>query len=116
MIFSSCKKVFVLTRRTSISLGMNSGLLTIVSVVWKCNLLVLMSINLDLPTRVCLCARYQSDREISHQTAFSPKGPCFSLWNDLIDDGRLDSPTGQHLEKYTVQRGDGCLKSRMKQD
>uniref|UniRef100_A0A6Q2ZL37 Non-lysosomal glucosylceramidase n=1 Tax=Esox lucius TaxID=8010 RepID=A0A6Q2ZL37_ESOLU len=47
------------------------------------------------PYTLCMAAREQSDREISHQTAFSPKGTCGALWSDLITDGRLDSPTGQ---------------------
>lgn len=36
----------------------------------------------------------QSGLEISHQTAFSPKGTCNALWSDLMTDGRLDSPEG----------------------
>ncbi|XP_044197254.1 non-lysosomal glucosylceramidase [Thunnus albacares] len=46
------------------------------------------------PYTLCIAAREQPDREISHQTAFSPKGTCSGLWSDLINDGRLDSPTG----------------------
>uniref|UniRef100_A0A671TX11 Non-lysosomal glucosylceramidase n=1 Tax=Sparus aurata TaxID=8175 RepID=A0A671TX11_SPAAU len=46
------------------------------------------------PYTLCIAAREQPDREVSHQTAFSPKGTCSSLWSDLITDGRLDSPTG----------------------
>ncbi|CAL8325715.1 unnamed protein product [Lota lota] len=46
------------------------------------------------PYTLCLAAREQPDREVSHQTAFSPKGTCDGLWSDLITDGRLDSPTG----------------------
>uniref|UniRef100_A0A8D3BM73 Non-lysosomal glucosylceramidase n=1 Tax=Scophthalmus maximus TaxID=52904 RepID=A0A8D3BM73_SCOMX len=49
------------------------------------------------PYTLCIAAREQSDREVSHQTAFSPKGTCGDLWSDLITDGRLDSPTGQSL-------------------
>ncbi|XP_030017788.1 non-lysosomal glucosylceramidase-like [Sphaeramia orbicularis] len=46
------------------------------------------------PYTLCIAAREKADREVSHQTAFSPKGTCSALWNDLITDGRLDSPTG----------------------
>ncbi|XP_034425303.1 non-lysosomal glucosylceramidase isoform X1 [Hippoglossus hippoglossus] len=46
------------------------------------------------PYTMCIAAREQPDREVSHQTAFSPKGTCSALWSDLITDGRLDSPTG----------------------
>ncbi|XP_053271886.1 non-lysosomal glucosylceramidase [Pleuronectes platessa] len=46
------------------------------------------------PYTLCIAAREQPDREVSHQTAFSPKGTCSALWSDLITDGRLDSPTG----------------------
>ncbi|CAG12815.1 unnamed protein product, partial [Tetraodon nigroviridis] len=46
------------------------------------------------PYTLCIAAREQPDRDVSHQTAFSPKGTCNGLWNDLITDGRLDSPTG----------------------
>ncbi|XP_060922018.1 non-lysosomal glucosylceramidase [Limanda limanda] len=46
------------------------------------------------PYTFCIAAREQPDREVSHQTAFSPKGTCSALWSDLITDGRLDSPTG----------------------
>ncbi|XP_036452075.1 non-lysosomal glucosylceramidase isoform X2 [Colossoma macropomum] len=46
------------------------------------------------PYTLCLAARKQSDREISYQTAFSPKGTCSALWSDFIKDGRLDSPEG----------------------
>lgn len=35
------------------------------------------------------------EREVTHQTAFSPKGTCKGLWSDLITDGRLDSPPGK---------------------
>ncbi|XP_010784214.1 non-lysosomal glucosylceramidase-like [Notothenia coriiceps] len=45
------------------------------------------------PYTLCIAAREQPDREVSHQTAFSPKGTCSGLWSDLITDGRLDSPT-----------------------
>ncbi|XP_062239841.1 non-lysosomal glucosylceramidase [Platichthys flesus] len=46
------------------------------------------------PYTLCIAAREQPDREVSHQTAFTPKGTCSALWSDLITDGRLDSPTG----------------------
>ncbi|KAI4808753.1 hypothetical protein KUCAC02_000799 [Chaenocephalus aceratus] len=46
------------------------------------------------PYTLCIAAREQPGREVSHQTAFSPKGTCSGLWSDLITDGRLDSPTG----------------------
>lgn len=49
------------------------------------------------PYTLSIAAREQSGREVSHQTAFSPKGTCSSLWTDLITDGRLDSPTGSSL-------------------
>lgn len=55
------------------------------------------------------CTFEQPDREVSHQTAFSPKGTCSGLWSDLITDGRLDSPTGQRhihsgidIEKFLI--------------
>lgn len=38
---------------------------------------------------------WKPEREVTHQTAFSPKGTCHGLWSDLITDGRLDSPTGK---------------------
>ncbi|XP_030635696.1 non-lysosomal glucosylceramidase [Chanos chanos] len=65
------------------------------------------------PYTLCIAAREQSDREISHQTAFSPKGTCTSVWNDLISDGRLDSPTGsspptQKGEKVAAALAVGC--------
>ncbi|XP_056884156.1 non-lysosomal glucosylceramidase [Takifugu flavidus] len=46
------------------------------------------------PYTLCIAAREQPEREVTHQTAFSPKGTCHGLWSDLITDGRLDSPTG----------------------
>ncbi|XP_051578468.1 non-lysosomal glucosylceramidase-like isoform X2 [Myxocyprinus asiaticus] len=46
------------------------------------------------PYTLCMAAREKAGREISHQTAFSPKGTCSALWSDLITDGRLDSPEG----------------------
>ncbi|XP_015230933.1 PREDICTED: non-lysosomal glucosylceramidase [Cyprinodon variegatus] len=46
------------------------------------------------PYTLCIAAREQDKREVSHQTTFSPKGTCSGLWSDLITDGRLDSPTG----------------------
>ncbi|XP_064787505.1 non-lysosomal glucosylceramidase isoform X2 [Oncorhynchus masou masou] len=65
------------------------------------------------PYTLCMAAREQSDREISHQTAFSPKGTCGMLWGDLIADGRLDSPTGsspptQKGEKVAAALAVGC--------
>uniref|UniRef100_A0A673Z405 Non-lysosomal glucosylceramidase n=1 Tax=Salmo trutta TaxID=8032 RepID=A0A673Z405_SALTR len=65
------------------------------------------------PYTLCMAAREQSDREISHQTAFSPKGTCGALWSDLITDGRLDSPTGsnpptQKGEKVAAALAVGC--------
>ncbi|XP_036407076.1 non-lysosomal glucosylceramidase [Megalops cyprinoides] len=65
------------------------------------------------PYTLCIAAREQSDREISYQTAFSPKGTCGALWNDLITDGRLDSPTGsspptQKGEKVAAALAVGC--------
>uniref|UniRef100_A0A671NVX0 Non-lysosomal glucosylceramidase n=1 Tax=Sinocyclocheilus anshuiensis TaxID=1608454 RepID=A0A671NVX0_9TELE len=44
------------------------------------------------PYTLCIAAREKSGQEISHQTAFSPKGTCSTLWSDLMTDGRLDSP------------------------
>ncbi|MBN3307053.1 GBA2 glucosylceramidase, partial [Amia calva] len=46
------------------------------------------------PYTLAIAAREQPGRDISHQTAFSPRGTCRGLWDDLITDGRLDSPTG----------------------
>ncbi|XP_028821210.1 non-lysosomal glucosylceramidase [Denticeps clupeoides] len=46
------------------------------------------------PYTLCIGAREQSGKQVSHQTAFTPKGTCGSLWTDLMTDGRLDSPTG----------------------
>ncbi|KAL2079270.1 hypothetical protein ACEWY4_025014 [Coilia grayii] len=46
------------------------------------------------PYTLCMAAREQPGQEVSHETAFSPKGTCSALWTDLITDGRLDSPTG----------------------
>ncbi|XP_056317295.1 non-lysosomal glucosylceramidase [Danio aesculapii] len=45
------------------------------------------------PYTLCIAARQKSGQEISHQTAFSPKGTCSAVWSDLMTDGRLDSPT-----------------------
>ncbi|XP_046895969.1 non-lysosomal glucosylceramidase [Hypomesus transpacificus] len=65
------------------------------------------------PYTLCMAAREQPDREISHQTAFSPKGTCSGLWSDLITDGRLDSPTGSSPptakgEKVAAALAVGC--------
>lgn len=65
------------------------------------------------PYTLCIAAREQADREVSHQTAFSPKGTCSSLWTDLITDGRLDSPTGSSPptskgEKVAAALAVGC--------
>lgn len=55
----------------------------------------------------------QSGLEISHQTAFSPKGTCSALWSDLMTDGRLDSPEGpstptQKGENVSAALAVGC--------
>ncbi|XP_030193693.1 non-lysosomal glucosylceramidase isoform X1 [Gadus morhua] len=55
------------------------------------------------PYTLCIAARHMPDRQVSHQTAFSPKGTCSGLWSDLITDGRLDSPTGP---SPPVQKGE----------
>ncbi|XP_035459458.2 non-lysosomal glucosylceramidase [Scophthalmus maximus] len=65
------------------------------------------------PYTLCIAAREQPDREVSHQTAFSPKGTCGDLWSDLITDGRLDSPTGSSPptargEKVAAALAAGC--------
>uniref|UniRef100_W5KBX1 Non-lysosomal glucosylceramidase n=1 Tax=Astyanax mexicanus TaxID=7994 RepID=W5KBX1_ASTMX len=65
------------------------------------------------PYTLCMAARKQSDREISHQTAFSPEGTCSALWSDLINDGRLDSPAGsspptQKGERVAAALAVGC--------
>lgn len=65
------------------------------------------------PYTLSIAAREQADREVSHQTAFSPKGTCSSLWTDLITDGRLDSPTGSSPptskgEKVAAALAVGC--------
>ncbi|XP_068584291.1 non-lysosomal glucosylceramidase [Cebidichthys violaceus] len=65
------------------------------------------------PYTLCIAAREQPDREVSHQTAFSPKGTCSGLWSDLITDGRLDSPTGSSPptpkgEKVAAALAVGC--------
>ncbi|KAM8882006.1 non-lysosomal glucosylceramidase [Synchiropus picturatus] len=65
------------------------------------------------PYTLSIAAREQPDREVSHQTAFSPKGTCSSLWSDLITDGRLDSPTGSSPptskgEKVAAALAAGC--------
>ncbi|XP_037116133.1 non-lysosomal glucosylceramidase-like isoform X1 [Syngnathus acus] len=46
------------------------------------------------PYTLCIAAPEQPNGEVSHQTAFSPKGTCSDLWSDLMADGRLESPTG----------------------
>ncbi|KAM4536826.1 non-lysosomal glucosylceramidase isoform 1-T2 [Odontesthes bonariensis] len=65
------------------------------------------------PYTLCVAAREQPERRVSHQTAFSPKGTCSSLWSDLITDGRLDSPTGSSPptakgEKVAAALAVGC--------
>ncbi|XP_077400919.1 non-lysosomal glucosylceramidase [Vanacampus margaritifer] len=65
------------------------------------------------PYTLCIAAREQPNREVSHQTAFSPKGTCSDLWSDLIADGRLDSPTGSSPptpkgEKVAAALAVGC--------
>ncbi|XP_028657263.2 non-lysosomal glucosylceramidase [Erpetoichthys calabaricus] len=46
------------------------------------------------PYTLAIAARCQPDRQISHQTAFNPRGTCQALWTDLIADGQLNSPAG----------------------
>ncbi|XP_076828718.1 non-lysosomal glucosylceramidase [Brachyhypopomus gauderio] len=65
------------------------------------------------PYTLCMAAREQSDRVISHQTAFKPEGTCSALWSDLISDGRLDSPAGpsaptQRGERVAAALTAGC--------
>ncbi|KAG7259217.1 hypothetical protein CRUP_010946 [Coryphaenoides rupestris] len=82
------------------------------------------------PYTLCVSAREQPDREVSHQTAFSPRGTCSDLWCDLITDGRLDSPTGSSpptqrgvevaaalaVSCTVVARGHGCLEMSLAWD
>lgn len=49
----------------------------------------------------CVSVFEQPERDITHQTAFSPKGTCNDLWSDLITDGRLDSPTGRRWQNQS---------------
>ncbi|XP_061664715.1 non-lysosomal glucosylceramidase isoform X2 [Syngnathoides biaculeatus] len=65
------------------------------------------------PYTLCIAAQEQPNREVSHQTAFSPKGTCCGLWSDLITDGRLDSPAGSSPptpkgEKVAAALAVGC--------
>uniref|UniRef100_A0A3Q2XUW4 Non-lysosomal glucosylceramidase n=1 Tax=Hippocampus comes TaxID=109280 RepID=A0A3Q2XUW4_HIPCM len=65
------------------------------------------------PYTLCIAAREQPNRDVSHQTAFSPNGTCGHLWGDLIADGRLDSPTGSSPptpkgEKVAAALAVGC--------
>uniref|UniRef100_A0A8C7XR32 Non-lysosomal glucosylceramidase n=1 Tax=Oryzias sinensis TaxID=183150 RepID=A0A8C7XR32_9TELE len=65
------------------------------------------------PYTLCISAREQPDRKVSHQTAFSPSGTCSGLWSDLMTDGRLDSPSGsspptQKGEKVAAALAVGC--------
>ncbi|KAF7706599.1 non-lysosomal glucosylceramidase [Silurus meridionalis] len=44
------------------------------------------------PYTLCMAAREQSNRKITHQTAFSPNDTGKAVWSDLMSDGQLDSP------------------------
>uniref|UniRef100_A0A4W4EJD8 Non-lysosomal glucosylceramidase n=1 Tax=Electrophorus electricus TaxID=8005 RepID=A0A4W4EJD8_ELEEL len=52
------------------------------------------------PYTLCMAAREQ----VIHQTAFNPEGTCGALWNDLISDGTLGSPSGSSLPTRRGQR------------
>ncbi|TKS92974.1 Non-lysosomal glucosylceramidase [Collichthys lucidus] len=63
------------------------------------------------PYTLSIAAREQPDREVSHQTAFSPKGTCSSLWTDLITDGPTGlsySPPTPKGEKVAAALAVGC--------
>lgn len=55
------------------------------------------------PYTLCMASREQSNRKITHQTAFSPNDTGKAVWSDLISDGQLDSPTGS---SPPIQRGE----------
>ncbi|XP_068611885.1 non-lysosomal glucosylceramidase [Brachionichthys hirsutus] len=64
------------------------------------------------PYTLSIATTERPDREVSHQTAFNPKGTCSGLWRDLLADGRLDSPTGSSPPTPKGERVAAALAAR----
>ncbi|XP_059692998.1 non-lysosomal glucosylceramidase-like [Haemorhous mexicanus] len=60
------------------------------------------------PFTLAISAREKAGTGVTHVTAFDPTGLGGEVWQDLLQDGRLDSPPGECLHPPW----DGCRRSR----
>ncbi|GAB1288438.1 Non-lysosomal glucosylceramidase [Apodemus speciosus] len=67
------------------------------------------------PYTMAVAARCTADTTVTHTTAFDPDGTGQQVWQDLLQDGQLDSPAGQSTP---TQKGEGvagavCISSKL---
>lgn len=67
------------------------------------------------PYTMAVAARCRADTTVTYITAFDPDGTGQQVWQDLLQDGQLDSPTGQSTR---TQKGEGiagavCISSKL---
>lgn len=67
------------------------------------------------PYTMAVAARCTADTTVTHTTAFDPNGTGQQVWQDLLQDGQLDSPAGQSTP---TQKGEGiagavCVSSKL---
>ncbi|KFQ13879.1 Non-lysosomal glucosylceramidase, partial [Leptosomus discolor] len=67
------------------------------------------------PFTLAISAREKAGTAVTHITAFNPMGLGREVWQDLLQDGRLDSPTGQSssTEKGEVTAAAVCATCRV---
>ncbi|XP_027584105.2 non-lysosomal glucosylceramidase-like [Pipra filicauda] len=67
------------------------------------------------PFTLAISAQEKAGTGVTHLTAFNPTGLGREVWQDLLQDGRLDSPTGQSslTEKGEVTAAAVCASCRV---
>uniref|UniRef100_A0A2I3HHK2 Non-lysosomal glucosylceramidase n=1 Tax=Nomascus leucogenys TaxID=61853 RepID=A0A2I3HHK2_NOMLE len=71
--------------------------------------------TLPNPYTMAVAARVTADTTVTHITAFDPDSTGQQVWQDLLQDGQLDSPTGQSTptQKGVGIAGAVCVSSKL---
>ncbi|XP_012318747.1 non-lysosomal glucosylceramidase isoform X2 [Aotus nancymaae] len=72
--------------------------------------------TLPNPYTMAVAARVTADTTVTHITAFDPDGTGQQVWQDLLQDGQLDSPAGQSTptQKGVGVAGAVCVSSKLR--
>nr|XP_055207563.1 non-lysosomal glucosylceramidase isoform X3 [Gorilla gorilla gorilla] len=72
--------------------------------------------TLPNPYTMAVAARVTADTTVTHITAFDPDSTGQQVWQDLLQDGQLDSPTGQSTptQKGVGIAGAVCVSSKLR--